>query len=77
MLDGVEKILQEVKYVPELKRNLIFFGKLDMHGYYFKSEKETTKISRGSLVFIKGVRKNGLYILIGATVLGKSSNTKK
>ena len=32
MFDGMERILQEMRYVPNLKRNLISLGMLDQIG---------------------------------------------
>ena len=32
------------------------------------------KVPKGSLVIMKGVRKNGLYSLIGNTVIGSTTN---
>ncbi|PON41343.1 Zinc finger, CCHC-type [Parasponia andersonii] len=60
MFDGMERILQQVRYVPELKRNLISLGMLDMNGYSFKAEHGSLKVSKGSLIVRKGIRKNGL-----------------
>lgn len=71
--DGMERVLKEVRYIPELKRNLISLGMMDRSGCTFKSESGTLKISRGALVVMKGVIKNGLYTLIGKTVSGESS----
>lgn len=36
--DGNERLLTEVRYVPNLKRNLISLGELDKIGYMFKGE---------------------------------------
>ena len=33
MFDGVERVLQQVRYIPTLKRNLISLGTLDSKGY--------------------------------------------
>ena len=40
MFDGIERILQEVRYVHDLKRNLISLDMLDQIGYSsFKGDK--------------------------------------
>ena len=31
--DGIERVLEDVRYIPELKRNLISIGMLDKSGY--------------------------------------------
>ena len=36
--DGSERILHKVRYVPDLKRNLISIRVLDREGYSFKSQ---------------------------------------
>lgn len=37
--NGTTKILSEVRFVPELKRNLISLGILDKLGYEFKAKR--------------------------------------
>ncbi|XP_073291104.1 uncharacterized mitochondrial protein AtMg00300-like [Primulina huaijiensis] len=73
MQDEIDRILQEVRYVPELKRNLISLGTLESNGYSFKSEMVCVKVTKGSLVIMKAVRQNSLYILLGNTVVGRAS----
>lgn len=74
MHDGVERVLSEVKYVPELKRNLISLGALDKSVLPFHAKDGTLKVSKGSLVVMKGIKNDGIYSLIGSTVTGDSSN---
>ena len=66
--DGVERILQEVRYVPKLERNLISLGELDKKGYTFKGENGILKVIKGSMVVIRGCKKNGLYSVEGSVV---------
>ncbi|KAJ4724837.1 Retrovirus-related Pol polyprotein from transposon TNT 1-94 [Melia azedarach] len=73
MYDGVCRELQNVRYVPELKRNLISLGMVDRLGCSYKAENGVLKVVKGSLVIIKGIRKNGLYILQGNTVCGEAA----
>ncbi|KAG6726906.1 hypothetical protein I3842_02G103200, partial [Carya illinoinensis] len=68
MHDGTERVLREVRFIPELKRNLISLGMLDLSGHTFKSEAGVLRVTRGSLVIMKGVIKNGLYTLLGKTI---------
>ena len=49
MYNGVEKVQENVRYIPELKRNLISLIMLDELGYVIKVEAGTLKISKGSL----------------------------
>ena len=69
MHDGVEIVLQEVRYVPALKRKLISLGMLNLNGRVFKAENGTLKVIKGSMVVMKGLRHNGLCKLIGSTIL--------
>lgn len=76
MHDGADRILEQMRYVPELKRNLISLGTLESNGYAFKSDNGNLKVPRGSLVVMRAVRKNSLYTLLGNTVVGGSSNVE-
>lgn len=51
--DGVERIIKEVRFVPEFKRNLISLGTLESSGCTFNSENGAMKVSKGSLVVMK------------------------
>ena len=69
MFDGVVRTLSDVRHVPELKRNLISLSTLDSKGYRYTAESGVLKISKGSLVVMKGQRKIAkLYVLQGSTV---------
>ena len=56
-------MFEEFRYIPSLKRNLISLGELEKKGYVFKGQKGVVKVLRGSMVVMKGVRKNDLYAL--------------
>ena len=73
MFDGSERILTKVRYIPELKRNLISLGMLDELGLVVKVENGILKILKSSLIMMKGVKKNGIYSLLGSTVVGSVS----
>ena len=66
--DGMVRIFKDVRYVPNLKRNLISLGTLDEEGYTYKLKKGVLKASKGSLVILKGDKKNGLYVFRGGAV---------
>ena len=53
MFDGVVRKLQGVRYVPELKKNLISLGTLDAEGCSYTGQGGALKVSRGALVIIK------------------------
>ncbi|KAG8472304.1 hypothetical protein CXB51_034358 [Gossypium anomalum] len=74
MFDGVVRTLSDVRYVPKLKRNLISLSTLDSKGYRYTAESGVLKISKGSLVVMKGQRKTAkLYVLQGSTVTGDAA----
>ena len=74
MHDGIERLLQQVKYITSLKRNLISLGTLDMNGYSYKASGGVMTVVNGSLVIMKGKIDNGLYVLQGSTVIGSVSS---
>ncbi|KAG8474425.1 hypothetical protein CXB51_033824 [Gossypium anomalum] len=60
--------------IAELKRNLISLSTLDSKGYRYIAESGVLKISKGSLVVMKGQRKTArLYILQGSTLTGDTA----
>ncbi|XP_073120187.1 uncharacterized protein [Henckelia pumila] len=63
MHDGIDRVLTNERYVPELKRNLISLGTLDAQGYSFKLGAGSLSVSKGSLVIMEAVKKNLLYVL--------------
>ncbi|KAG8503402.1 hypothetical protein CXB51_001378 [Gossypium anomalum] len=74
MFDGVVRTLSDVRHVPELKRNLISLSTLDSKGYRYTAESGVLKISKGSLVVMKGQRKTAkLYVLQGSTITGDAA----
>ena len=72
--DGTVKTLSFVRHVPELKRNLISLGTLDEVGYTCKIESGGMKITRGSYVAMKGIKKGGLYVLLCETLCNPNAN---
>ena len=74
--------LKQVRHVPDLKRNLISLGMLDQIGCVVKVQQGIMSVVKGPLVLLKGIRKNGLYVLEGTTMTGivsvsSSSNVDK
>ncbi|KAK0606563.1 hypothetical protein LWI29_000689 [Acer saccharum] len=68
MYDGLVTVLKDVRYVPNLKRNFISLGVLDEEGYCYEAERGILKVSRESLVILRGEKRNCLYVLKGETV---------
>ena len=70
MQDDIKRTLNNVRHILKLKRNLISLGTLDMVGCTIKAENGVLKVYKGSLVVMKGVRVNGLYLLEGISIPG-------
>ena len=68
--DGSYRVLDNVRLVPLLRRNLISLGMLDANGNTYKSENGNLRVMKSSMVMLKGLLKQGLYILQGEAVSG-------
>ncbi|GJX63193.1 retrovirus-related pol polyprotein from transposon TNT 1-94 [Tanacetum coccineum] len=74
MKDGLSFVLENVRYIPELKRNLISLGTLDREGYTVKLQNGRVKVIKGSLMVLSGTMKgNCVYSLDGWAESGKAS----
>ena len=51
-----------------MKKNLISIGVLDDKGFLSKTENGIMKIIKGSLVVMRGIKKNGLHVLQGKAI---------
>ena len=60
MFDETIRILTDIRYVPDLKKNLISLGTLDSKGYKVTMEGGILKVIQGALVTMKGTQK-GIY----------------
>ena len=69
--DETIRELKQVRFVPELKRNLISLGMLDQMGYSVKIEYGEMMIIKGTEIIMKGLRKNGVFVLDGKVVTGE------
>lgn len=54
MFDGIVRISEIMKQIPNLKRNLISLNTRVSRGYKYISEGRALKVSNGALVLIKG-----------------------
>ena len=61
--------LEQVRYVPELKRNLISLGMTDQLGCIIKSENGELQIIRNGIVIMKSSRRNRLCVHNGSVML--------
>lgn len=76
MSNGIEKLLKDVRYIPELRKYLISLAVLDQAGYIFKFEYGTFKITEGSMTIMKWIIKNVLYTLVAKTTIGEASTVQ-
>ena len=70
MHDGIVRILKDVRYVPELRKNLISLGCLDAIGCKITLNGGELKVAKGAMIIMKGQKFNSLYKLQGSTIVG-------
>ena len=70
MFDGVIRDLTNIRYVSKIKKNIISVGAAESKGLKVTFKDGILKITKGSMVVIKGVRDRNLYYLKGSTVTG-------
>ena len=69
MFDGTIRIIEEIRHVKGLKKNLLSLGQIDSHECKTHVENEVMKITRGTLVLIKAEKIGAnLFILKGETL---------
>ena len=71
--NGVVRTLSKVRFIPDLKRNLISLGTLESLGCRYSAEGGVLKVSKGALVLMKANRVGSLYILQGSVVTGSAA----
>ena len=67
MHDGVVRVLSDVQYVLDLKKNPISLGTLDSKDFKITIECGVLKVFYGALMLMKGVKRGNLYLLQGST----------
>jgi hypothetical protein len=71
MHGGKTRALIDVRHVPTMFRNLILLSTFNNKGYKYSASGGVFKVSKGSLVMMKGVMKSAnLYVLSGDTITG-------
>jgi hypothetical protein len=72
--DGMTHTLKNVRYITGMSRNLILLSTLDAEGYKYSGSNGVLKVSKGSLVCLKGdLNSVHLYVLRGCTLPGSDS----
>ena len=71
IVDGTnELVLHDVRYVPSIKKSLLFVGQMDMHGYSALFDKGSWKLIKG-LGYVIGTKSGNLYCLHGQALMVK------
>lgn len=65
--------MTDVRYVPDLKRNLISLDEFDKKGYVFKGEQSILTVMKGSKEDLRGVKTHGLYTFMVEIVSGSTN----
>jgi hypothetical protein len=63
MHDDIVSILNDVKYVSDLKKNIISLGTLESIGCKFEVSGRVMEVSNGFLIIIKAIKFVSLYLL--------------
>ncbi|PHT36209.1 hypothetical protein CQW23_23909 [Capsicum baccatum] len=67
MHDAIVRTLRNVRYVPDLKKNLISLGTLNSLGCKYIGKDEVLEVSRGGLMVMKARKSGMLYAMLGST----------
>ncbi|GJZ60357.1 zinc finger, CCHC-type containing protein [Tanacetum coccineum] len=67
--DGSSFILEDVRYVPGLRRSLISFGTLEKEGYTVKMQMGRIKVIKGCRAMMTGIRKKNCVYTLEAKVM--------
>ncbi|KAK2981076.1 hypothetical protein RJ640_012031 [Escallonia rubra] len=62
--NGGTLILNDVRHIPELQKNLISVSGLDREGYFVAFGEKQWKVTKGSMVVARGERVGTLYTLL-------------
>ena len=70
MFDSMIRDLTDVRYAPQMKKNIISVGAVESKGLKVTLENKILKVTKGSIVVMKSVRDRDLYYLKVSTVTG-------
>ena len=72
MFDEQVRILTNVRHVLDLN-NLLALGALEARGYKFSGADGAIKVTKGSMMILKGERTTNLYKLTESIIIGDAS----
>ena len=73
MFDGQIRTFTNVRHILNLKKNLLLLGAVEAWGYKFSGADGGTKVTRGSMMILKGEQTADLYKLIWSIIIGDDS----
>jgi hypothetical protein len=74
MHDGIIRTLIDVRYIPDMRKNLIYLSTLHGKGYKYSGGDGVLKVSKGSLIVMKAdLKYANLYRLHGTTITGDAT----
>src|SRR5665811_903002 len=76
MFDGVVRTLTNVRYIPDMRKNLISLGILDTKGLEWSTRKGVLQVQASDKIIMKGNKHRNLYVLEGNTVCGEVNVTR-
>ncbi|XP_042038209.1 uncharacterized protein LOC121784097 [Salvia splendens] len=74
MHDGSIKLLSEVRYIPEIKRNLVSLVLLEVKDFTFISTGGKMEVKKGHHTVMVAERRNNLYYLLVEAITGDSNS---
>ncbi|XP_042005761.1 uncharacterized protein LOC121754477 [Salvia splendens] len=75
--DGSMILLTDVRFIPEIKRNLVSLGLLETKGYGFRSEGGRLVIYKGSKTVMSAEKRQTFYYLEASVVTGSTNVAEK
>ncbi|GJV66827.1 zinc finger, CCHC-type containing protein [Tanacetum coccineum] len=73
MRDGSSFVLDNVRYVLELRRNLISLGTLEKEGFTVKMQSGKIKVKKGSLMVLSGTRRSNCVYTLDSQVVTRNT----
>ena len=68
--DGSICTLSDIRYILDLKKNLISLSTLESKGYCVMIESRPLTVTKGDMIVMRSTRLNNLYFLKESTMIG-------
>jgi len=75
MFDGQMRTPTNVCHIPDLRKNLLSLGALEAQGCKFSGADGGIKVTKGSMIILKGERTGNLHKTIGSIIISEASAT--